>query len=171
MIAPSTTDPNGRIALFQEMPIFGGIRADVLEFLLQRVQTREMRRGDWFLREGEQGDTAYVLEVGSVSIWKCWNGRQYLLRHLGRGDCFGEVALLDLGPRSASVRADTDACAIVLHPADLFEVSRRDMEQFALIYMNLGRELSRRLRLADERLFRAQVTASPPAGGYPFGVH
>ncbi len=163
--------PDRRIALFQEMPIFGGIRADILEYLLGRVKSREMKAGDWFLREGDHGSSAFVLEEGAVSIWRRWHGEDHLLRHLGRGDCFGEVALLDFGPRSASVRADTDARAIVLTPADLLEVSQRDMEQFALIYMNLARELSRRLRSADERLFRARFGGEPPPKSYPFGVH
>ncbi len=80
-----------------------------------------------------------------------------LIRELAEGDCFGEVALLDLGPRSASGRADVDSVALEIGALDLPEVAGRDPEQFALIYMNLGRELSRRLRAADERLFQAKV--------------
>jgi CRP-like cAMP-binding protein len=62
------------------------------------------------------------------------------------------MALIDMSPRSASVIALEDCSAIRLTNADLFRVYRADLEQFALIQMNLARELSRRLRIANERL-------------------
>jgi CRP-like cAMP-binding protein len=67
------------------------------------------------------------------------------------------MALLDLFPRSASVRAVEDCRALALTPAHLLRLFEHDAEQFALIQMNIGREMSRRLREADEQLFRATV--------------
>jgi len=60
-------------------------------------------------------------------------------------------------PRSASVRAIDDCRAIQLSAASLYQVYEKDLEQFAMIQMNMGREVSRRLREADERLFRAKM--------------
>jgi CRP-like cAMP-binding protein len=56
-----------------------------------------------------------------------------------------------------------DCTAIELTTASLLTLAETDLEQFALIYMNIARELSRRLRLADERQFRTQVGAANPA--------
>jgi len=97
----------------------------------------------------------FVLEEGKVAVFKTWKERNVALGHLRQGDCFGEMALIDLFPRSASVQADEDCLAIELSSATLFEVYNRDLEQFTLIQMNIARELSRRLRGADERVFRA----------------
>jgi CRP/FNR family cyclic AMP-dependent transcriptional regulator len=80
-----------------------------------------------------------------------------VLRRLEQGDCFGEMALLDLFPRSASVRADEDCSAIEISSANLMRLFERDVEQFALIQMNIAREMSRRLRVTGDLLFRARM--------------
>jgi CRP-like cAMP-binding protein len=67
------------------------------------------------------------------------------------------MALMDLGPRSASALALQPCSAIELTTSSLFDVYQKDLEQFAMIEMNMGREVSRRLRVVDERLFRARV--------------
>ena len=82
---------------------------------------------------------------------------------------------MDLFPRSASVRAIEPCRAIEITPAALQRLFERDVEQFALIQMNIGRELCRRLRATDELLFRVSMGAarratpgrrwSEPAGG------
>ncbi len=157
-----------RIRLLERMPIFGGINGEILTFLLERSSLVTIPEGEYFFREGSRGTSTFVLEEGSISIVKAWNGRDYLLRHLETGDCFGEVALLDFGPRSASVLADVNCTAIEITARDLLEVSKRNFEQFAMIYMNLGRELSRRLRAADERVFRARLAGDSLAADYAF---
>jgi CRP-like cAMP-binding protein len=146
-----------RIGLLQGMPVFGGIRADILGFLLPLCPLAEVRAGEFFFREGDAADSMFVLESGSVAVLKSWRSNEYLLHTLGAGDCFGEMALMDLMPRSASVRALEDCRAIRLSVAGLYQVYQKDVEQFAMIQMNIGREVSRRLRDADERLFRARM--------------
>jgi CRP-like cAMP-binding protein len=64
---------------------------------------------------------------------------------------------MDLLPRSASVRALEDCRALQLSSATLLALYRRHPEQFTVIYMNIGREISRRLRVADDRLFQARA--------------
>ena len=84
-------------------------------------------------------------------------GQEYLLRILKEGDCFGEMAVMDLFPRSAAVRAVEDCAAIRLSAASLYQVCAQDPKQFALIQMNMGREVCRRLRESDNRLLRARM--------------
>jgi CRP/FNR family cyclic AMP-dependent transcriptional regulator len=158
-------------ALLQRMPIFGGIRTEVVKLLIGRARSVALSAGEYFIREGSEGTSAFVLERGNVSILKFWQNEDYLLHHLDAGSCFGEVSLLDFGSRSASVRANVDCRAIELTSADLLEVSKTDLKQFALIYMNLGRELSRRLRAADERLFEAIVAGDSIADDYSMSPH
>src|SRR4029453_4855365 len=86
-----------------------------------------------------------------------WRGQEHLLSILKEGDCFGEMAIMDLGPRSASVRAVEDCTAIQLSSTDLYQLCTLDLKQFSLIQMNMGREVCRRLREADNRLFRARM--------------
>jgi CRP-like cAMP-binding protein len=166
--AAPTPDP---FALLQRMPIFGGVSREALGLLLERARPVKVPSGASFFREGDPGGSAFVLESGRALAVKAFGGGEIPLLELGPGDCFGEVALLDLGARSGSVRALEDCAALELTARALHALSKTHVEQFALIYMNLGRELSRRLRRADARLLRAKLELGDPAvAGYAFSV-
>ena len=145
------------IEMLQQMPIFGGVSDETLEYLLQPARVITVPGGSFFFREGDAAEAMYVLERGSVSVTKNWQGRELALRELGEGDCVGEMALLDLFPRSASVLARQDCRAIELTPANLYRLYEHDVAQFATIQMNIAREMSRRLRATDDLLFRAKM--------------
>jgi CRP/FNR family transcriptional regulator, cyclic AMP receptor protein len=146
-----------RIEMLQHMPVFGAISEDALRFLLERSRAKRVRAGEFFFREQDEATNMYVLEAGSVSVIKSWQGRDFVLHGLGVGDCFGEMALMDLLPRSASLRADEDCQAMEFGMSELLQLFERDPEQFALIQMNIGREVCRRLRATNELLFQARM--------------
>ena len=152
-----------RIEVLQRMPIFGAIREDVLQFLLEQTRSVAVRAQEFFFHEGDQANAMFVLEGGRASVLKAWKGQELVLNHLEPGDCFGEMALMDLLPRSASVKALEDCNALELRPDNLYRLFERDVEQFALIQMNMGREVCRRLRAADGLLFRAVMGVAPEA--------
>jgi CRP-like cAMP-binding protein len=156
-----------RTALLQRMPIFGALSPESLEFLVGQTRTTEVDADAWFFREGEAASRMFVLEAGRVEVVRAWQGRELRLCELADGDCFGEMALLDLWPRSAGVRALEPCRAIEIDSADLFALFERDPVQFALIQMNLAREMSRRLRATDEQLFRLWVGADAVAATPP----
>lgn len=157
---------DARIELLQRMPVFGAIRTEVLEFLLGICPIVPVAANDYFFREDDQGDSMFVLEAGKAAVLKSWRGQDYLLHTLVQGDCFGEMAVMDHGPRSASVRAVEDCSAICISASNLYQVYSRDLKQFALIQMNMGREVSRRLRETDNHLFGARME-SPWPGDQP----
>jgi len=157
-----------RIELLQRMPIFGGIREDTLGFLLELSPVVFVRKDEFFFRENDTAASMFVLEAGRVGIFKSWQGQDFLIRHLDRGDCFGEMALMDLFPRSASVRAVEDCTAIELSAANLYKLYEKDLEQFTVIEMNMGREVCRRLRESDERLFRIKMGAPDVGDDFVF---
>jgi len=146
-----------QIEQLQRMPVFGALGEDTLHFLLDEAREVSLGAGQFFFREGDRAESMYVLEMGRVAVLKGWRGNEFLLHYLEAGDCFGEMALLDLFPRSASVQAAADCTAMELRCSDLHRLFERDAEQFALIQMNIGREISRRLRLVDDLLFRVRM--------------
>ncbi|MBL8319321.1 MAG: cyclic nucleotide-binding domain-containing protein [Burkholderiaceae bacterium] len=152
-----------RMELLQQMPIFGGIADAALAHLLEPVRTVAVPAGEYFFRERDAADSMYVLESGRVAVTKEWAGRELLLHQLAAGDCFGEMALLDLFPRSASVRAVEDCRAMALTTEHLFRLFEHSAEPFAMIQMNIAREMSRRLRVSDEALFRLTMGADQSA--------
>jgi len=152
--------PEARIELLQRMPVFGGIRSNILQYLLTLCPIVSVASGAFFFREDEQGDSMFVLELGTVSVQKSWQGQTVLLQTLKEGDCFGEMALMDLSTRSASIRALEDCRAIRISAANLYQLYARDLKQFALIQMNMGREVCRRLRQTDTELFSARMATA-----------
>jgi CRP/FNR family cyclic AMP-dependent transcriptional regulator len=152
-----------RVEWLQRMPVFGALDEDALRLLVERAQHAEVTAGDWFFREGDPARSMFVLEHGQAVVTRQWRGREVELNRFGPGDCFGEMALIDLHPRSASVRALTDCRAIEFGPQEMLHLHEVDLEQFALLQMNLARELSRRLRATDELLFRAAMGELPAA--------
>ena len=159
---------DAQIELLQRMPIFGGIRAETLQFLLVLCPVVSVHANEFFFQEHDQGDAMFVLEFGKVAVLKSWHGQDYLLQTLTVGDCFGEMALMDHCTRSASVRAVEDCTAIRISAANLYRVYAQDLKQFALIQMNMGREVCRRLREADSRLFSAKMGTPEVDVGHVF---
>ena len=154
--------PTG-IELLQAMPVFGGIRDDALLRLLDPSRERAVRSGECFFREHDAADSMFVLRSGRVAVVRTRHGQDYVLQRLGAGDCFGEMALMDLAPRSATVVAEEDCTAIEIGMGDLLHLYEHDPAQFALIQMNIGREVCRRLRAVDDLLFRERMDDSPIA--------
>ena len=155
-----------QIELLQQAPIFGGIRTDVLRVLLHLCEVVSVPTNEYFFREHDRADSLFVLQAGKVAVLKVWHGQEHLLNILKSGDCFGEMAVIDFSPRSASVQAVEDCTAIRVSAANLYEIYELDPKQFALIQMNMGREVTRRLRAADDRLLEIMG----PRATLPFAV-
>lgn len=147
-----------RLELLQSMPVFGGASEAAIELLMGQAELVPLRKGEVVFHQGDIADAMYVIESGSVAVYREQYGEEMLVRTLNQGDCFGEMSLLDLYPRSCSVIA-TDACVLIkITLQSLFGLYRDHLEQFVMIQMNIGREISRRLRLTDEKLFGERVT-------------
>lgn len=143
-----------RIQLLQAMPFFGAVDDDSVSLILELSETLIKQKGEYFFSEGEEGDSLYILEEGCALVFKKSGDREYILRRAETGDCFGELALIALESRSASVRAEEECIAIKIPSSALHGLYQSNPEQFLIIQMNMGREVGRRLRLADERWFQ-----------------
>lgn len=139
--------------LLQEMPIFGGVGEQALEFILNNANIIKVNKGQYFFQEDDLANSMYVLEKGEVEVVRAWQEKKYTLNSLNPGDCFGEMALMGFRPRSASVRALQDSQAIEITTGLFSELYDAYPQQFTLIQMNMGREVCRRLCEADTRLF------------------
>ncbi len=97
-------------------------------------------------REGEGGDTMYVLQSGAVRITKTVKGEEKTLAILGAGEFFGEMAILNAKPRNAT--------AIVEEPSRVLVLGARTFEQMVVsnaeIAVRMVKKLARRLDSANE---------------------
>jgi CRP/FNR family transcriptional regulator, cyclic AMP receptor protein len=87
-----------------QVPLFSGIKPKELKKLGKRMTERTFSEGEEIMREGKSGLGFFVIEDGNATV--SVGGK--IVRTLGPGEHFGEVALIDSGPRSATVVASTD---------------------------------------------------------------
>lgn len=120
----------------------------VVQALLVR---RTYAGGETVIKEGSRDRDLFLMSRGTASVRVALPGkdRQRRLASFSAGTVFGEMALLDREPRSATVTADEHVVCYVL-PEDAFRALVRDHPDIAITLLtNLGRELSRRLRRAS----------------------
>jgi len=86
------------------VPLFQGVKPKELKKLASRMQERSFAEGDAITTEGKSGVGFFLIEDGNATV--SIDGK--IVRTLGPGEYFGEVALIDSGPRSATIVASTD---------------------------------------------------------------
>jgi CRP/FNR family transcriptional regulator, cyclic AMP receptor protein len=133
--------------------LFGGLTDAALENIRTLMLRQRFSAGEIILSEGSVNDRIYFIEHGTVEITKAaLSDGKPASRHIVSmcsGDVFGEMELIDIQPCEATVRAVEDTVTLSLSNRDLYLVSRSDMKTYALLIMNLARDLSRRLRHTD----------------------
>jgi CRP-like cAMP-binding protein len=134
----------------RDIGLFGGLSDEILRSFVGSLEVNELPSGAVVFREGESGRELYVILDGEVEVLrKSKRGHETRVAILGPGDWFGEMSVLDVLPRSASTRVLAPTHLLRLTAHDLDALYRRDMRSYALVVLNIARELSRRLRVAD----------------------
>ena len=130
-----------RADLLRQMPLFAEL--DALQIQLMAAQLREetYEPGATIIRQGEIGETFYVVESGRVQVSVAQDGEEKVVAQRGPGEYVGEIALLLKVPRTATVRALTPTRVLALHKAD-FE---RLVVKHLYVSRGLERETSRRM--------------------------
>ena len=109
---------------------------------------RSYAPGEYIFKEGDIGEEMFIIHSGTVKITKTTDEGEKTLVQLTSGDFFGEMAVIDKGPRSASAVAVDNAVCIVLNE-ELFE---QQMQRNAKIVKKILKNMSSRLRAMNEQL-------------------
>ncbi len=120
---------------------------------LERSGGRLLRfdEGDVVFREGDEGDSLYIVREGGVHIRKSGEFHTTVLAECGPGEMFGELALIDTQPHSASAVASEDGTELALYDRETFVASIREDPEFALRVIE---SLGTRLRQTTDQLQR-----------------
>ena len=159
-------------AFLQSHALFGGLSDEEIEDIIPLLREERFSKGECIVKEGEDGDRLYFLCEGSVEVLKEIHSPTgavtVRLAALDEGDTFGEMELIDIQPRSASVRALDNVSTLTLSNKDMYEIYHNNLKAFTLIIMNIAREISRRLRRMDalvgSSLYSAPWNENRPAG-------
>jgi MFS family permease len=109
-------EPEG-LALLRGVPLFAPLELKSLERVAQQLVRVEVPAGEVLIREGDEGDRFYVIESGQMTA--SFEGS--VLRQMGPGDPFGEIALLRDVPRTATVIADEPTVVLALEREDFLD--------------------------------------------------
>src|ERR1043165_1424338 len=134
------------------VPLFESLEDEAARHLCQLLQSIDCKAKTYLFRAGDEGDAMYLIERGKVSIsMQATDGRNMTLTELGRGDFFGEMALLDGERRSADAIVTEDARLAVLSRGHFLSFVRSSPD----VALELLTALANRLRHTDELLRRS----------------
>jgi CRP/FNR family cyclic AMP-dependent transcriptional regulator len=151
-------------ALLRNVPLFGEVPPRRLLDIAQIAGRESFRAGATIIRRGEPGSTLYVITSGRVDVvLEREDGGELVVASLGPGDFFGELALFDHSPRSATVVAADATETLSLHRAGIRQILRHYPE-VAEAFLST---LCARLRTVDNLLenLRSAARPDPPSGG------
>ena len=101
----------------RQIPLFGDLPEEDLEQLYRMAETVSIPAGQFVLREGDPGDSLYVVLDGELEVTKHQGSQEIQLALYEPGQFFGEMALLERAPRSASVRTLRESSLLVIGQA------------------------------------------------------
>ena len=111
--------------ILTHVPLFALLDEQERALLAERVDPVEFAEGSVIFNVGDPGDSMYVVTSGEVQLTvKTKTGEEMFLERPGPGDFFGEISLLDEGPRTATARAKTAVKAVQIDRGDLDELFR-----------------------------------------------
>jgi CRP-like cAMP-binding protein len=138
-------------ATLREIGLFGALSEEVLERLAVMLKTMRVPPGETIFHEGDgMAREMYVVLDGEMEVSKrSRRGRDMRVAILGPTDCFGEMSMIDMQVRSATVRALAPSRLLRVTSEDMNALYRADLKSYTLIVLNIARDLSRRLRVTD----------------------
>jgi CRP/FNR family cyclic AMP-dependent transcriptional regulator len=149
-VSRKKTDLESKMQFLKRVPIFNGLNDESLHRVATITSEKVYSRKSIVFHEGDHGDTLYIIKAGRIKIAKvAIDGREKTLCILQSGDFFGEMAIFDNQPRSATAEAiDNDV--------HLFTISKGDFEriihEYPSIALRIMQDLTRRIRQINQQV-------------------
>jgi hypothetical protein len=138
-----------KILHLRTIHIFEGLSVAEMAAIASITEEVLYPKGTVIIKEGEKGETMYMIIEGEVSVIKgSPAGPEIVLDKIRSGDYFGEMALFEDLVRSATIRTDEDTRVLVLDKREFTEIVR----EYPLIALQICKVLSQRLRKLHERV-------------------
>lgn len=133
--------------LLIQIPFFKDMKNEYIEMLSKKMQVHHIDKGNLIISEGDESKKMYFIIEGTVNVFrKNYKGRTEAICELNAPNYFGEMSIIDGGPRSASVESKTDVVLAELKWDDVRCLFEDKPEIMCYIFKNIGNTLSMRLR-------------------------
>ncbi len=149
------------LTLLKQVPIFSGLNPNELSEVEKIVHKRTYKKKEPIIKMGDPGLGMYIIVKGSVEI-SSEEGKdeKNVLAQLIEGSFFGDLALLDESPRSASATALEDCSIIGFFRPDFLDLLNRKPKLGIKVLFALAKTIGERLRRTDELLMQTQEKKS-----------
>lgn len=139
-----TIDPEQaqRAPFLAHSPLFAGLPRRLLGRLGTRFLEKTYASGDVVFHEGDPGRALFVVVEGTVEITQATPRGEQVVRTLGAGDAFGELALIDESRRSGSARVAGSARLLILYKTDFDALMESEARIAVVVMRNLSRILA-----------------------------
>jgi CRP-like cAMP-binding protein len=138
---------------FTKYSLFGGLFEEQIEKIIPLMTQEVYKPGDVIITESTPNDKILFIVEGRVSIVR--GGK--IIYDLAEGNTFGEMEVLDVMPCAATIKAVSDVTVMSISNISLREIYKNDIKSYSLLLMNLARDLSRRLRVANEIMMEGKM--------------
>ncbi|NOX37432.1 MAG: cyclic nucleotide-binding domain-containing protein [Calditrichaeota bacterium] len=140
----------GITAVLKKIPIFEELSRRELSSIERILHQRTYRPGEIIFHQGDAGVGMYIIEKGTVEI--ILEPANQVVAELSDGEFFGELALLDESPRSATARAKTECRMLGFFQSDLFGLIERDPRLGVKIVLRLASIIGDRLKHSNQQM-------------------
>jgi CRP-like cAMP-binding protein len=134
-------------SILQHYSLFGGLLKDQIEVIIPLMEQEDFEAGAAIITEGEPNDRIRFILEGHVAVMK----QGIPLSEFREGDVFGEMEVLEVMASAATIKALAPTRVMSISNRSLRQIYHNDAQIYALMMMNLARDLSRRLRHMDDR--------------------
>ena len=131
-----------RAPFLAHSPLFAGLPRRLLGRLGTRFLEKAYDAGEVVFHEGDPGRALFVVVEGTVEITQATPRGEHVVRALGPGDAFGEVALIDESPRSGSARVAEPSRLLILYKTDFDALMDGEARIAVVVMRNLSRVLA-----------------------------
>ncbi len=140
------------LPILSQIAIFGGATEFQQQEIFRRLEIGIIEEGEYIFQKGDEPSHIYIVKSGEIELLIPGADVTIQKKKLGIGECVGQVALMSMQPHAVSAVAAERSELIVLSRRAMHQLRHEDIELFALLMMNIARELARRLKFTDEML-------------------
>jgi CRP-like cAMP-binding protein len=140
------------VPILSEIAIWGGVTEVQCDKIFKRLETGIFREGENIFQKGDEPSHIYIVRKGKIGLMIIDQQINFLKKTLVTGESFGVASLMAMRKHTSTALALEDSEVLVLSREALWQLKHEDIELFALLMMNIARELARRLKLTDDIL-------------------
>ena len=154
------------LSILSKIAIWGGLSDEERSKVFKRLEVGFFKKGEYIFQKGDQPSHIYIVKSGKIDLFISDRDTIIEKETLAAGGCFGVAALMAMATHMGTAIAREDSEILVLSRQSLLELRHEDIHLFALLMMNIAREIARRLKLTDDILLNYVHGHKDPASYY-----